>query len=61
MHGKVVVITGATSGIGEVAAQRIADMGGTAPGGSAAEFAKFLADDTRRWAEAAAFAGVKAD
>lgn len=41
--------------------QRIADMGGTAPGGSAAEFAKFLADDTRRWAEAAAFAGVKAD
>jgi NAD(P)-dependent dehydrogenase (short-subunit alcohol dehydrogenase family) len=27
MHGKVVVITGATSGIGEVAAQRLADMG----------------------------------
>jgi NAD(P)-dependent dehydrogenase (short-subunit alcohol dehydrogenase family) len=27
MHGKVVVITGATSGIGEVAAQRLAEMG----------------------------------
>jgi retinol dehydrogenase 12 len=27
MHGKIVVITGATSGIGEVAAQRLADMG----------------------------------
>ncbi len=27
MHGKVVVITGATSGIGEVAAQRLADRG----------------------------------
>jgi NAD(P)-dependent dehydrogenase (short-subunit alcohol dehydrogenase family) len=27
MHGKVVVITGATSGIGEVAAQLLADMG----------------------------------
>jgi len=27
MHGKVVVITGATSGIGEVAAQHLADMG----------------------------------
>src|SRR5580692_6482356 len=27
MRGKVVVITGATSGIGEVAAQRLADMG----------------------------------
>jgi NAD(P)-dependent dehydrogenase (short-subunit alcohol dehydrogenase family) len=27
MHGKVVVITGATSGIGEVAAQRLADKG----------------------------------
>ena len=27
MHGKVVVITGATSGIGEVAAQRLAAMG----------------------------------
>ena len=27
MHGKVVVVTGATSGIGEVAAQRLADMG----------------------------------
>jgi NAD(P)-dependent dehydrogenase (short-subunit alcohol dehydrogenase family) len=27
MHGKVVVITGATSGIGEIAAQRLAGMG----------------------------------
>ena len=27
MQGKVVVITGATSGIGEVAARRLADMG----------------------------------
>jgi NAD(P)-dependent dehydrogenase (short-subunit alcohol dehydrogenase family) len=27
MQGKVVVITGGTSGIGEVAAQRLANMG----------------------------------
>ena len=27
MHGKVVVITGATSGIGQVAAERLAGMG----------------------------------
>jgi NAD(P)-dependent dehydrogenase (short-subunit alcohol dehydrogenase family) len=29
MHGKIVVITGATSGIGEVAAERLAEMGAT--------------------------------
>ena len=27
MHGKVIVITGATSGIGQVAAERLAGMG----------------------------------
>jgi tripartite-type tricarboxylate transporter receptor subunit TctC len=39
--------------------QRIADLGGTAPGGSPADFAKFIAEDTARWAKVAAFADLK--
>ncbi len=41
--------------------QRVADMGGTAPGGSSADFAKFIADDTERWAKVVAFSNAKAD
>jgi tripartite-type tricarboxylate transporter receptor subunit TctC len=39
--------------------QRMADMGGTARGGSAADFGAFLADDTVRWAKVIKFAGLK--
>jgi tripartite-type tricarboxylate transporter receptor subunit TctC len=39
--------------------QRIADMGGTAPGGSPADFAKFIAGDVDKWTKVAAFAGVQ--
>jgi tripartite-type tricarboxylate transporter receptor subunit TctC len=41
--------------------QRIADLGGTSPGGSSADFAKFLADETERWAKVVKFAGIKAN
>jgi tripartite-type tricarboxylate transporter receptor subunit TctC len=41
--------------------QRIADISGTSPGGSSADFARFIAEDTARWAKVAAFAGIKAD
>ena len=41
--------------------QRVADLGGTSPGGSSADFAKFLADETERWAKVVKFAGIKAD
>jgi tripartite-type tricarboxylate transporter receptor subunit TctC len=41
--------------------QRITDMGGTAPGGSADDFAKFLASDKQRWVEVAAFTRLKMD
>lgn len=37
---------------------RIAEMGGTAPGGSPADFARFIADDIEKWKKVAAFAGV---
>jgi tripartite-type tricarboxylate transporter receptor subunit TctC len=40
--------------------QRIADLGGTSPGGTSAEFAKFLADETERWKKVVSFAGIKA-
>ena len=33
-------------------------MGGTAPGGSPADFARFIADDIEKWKKVAAFAGV---
>jgi tripartite-type tricarboxylate transporter receptor subunit TctC len=41
--------------------QRVADLGGTSPGGSPADFAKFLADETERWAKVVKYAGIKAD
>ena len=40
--------------------QRVADMGGTAPGGSAAEFARFIADDIAKWAKVVSFSGAMA-
>jgi tripartite-type tricarboxylate transporter receptor subunit TctC len=39
--------------------QRVADMGGTAPGGPPADFAKFIADDTERWAKVVTFSQAK--
>jgi hypothetical protein len=33
-------------------------MGGTAPGGSAADFAKFIADDVAKWRRVAKFSGA---
>jgi tripartite-type tricarboxylate transporter receptor subunit TctC len=41
--------------------QRVADMGSTSPGGSPADFAKFIADETERWSKVVKFAGIKAD
>jgi tripartite-type tricarboxylate transporter receptor subunit TctC len=41
--------------------QRVADLGGTSPGGSSADFARFLAEETDRWAKVVKFAGIKAD
>jgi tripartite-type tricarboxylate transporter receptor subunit TctC len=41
--------------------QRVADLGGTAVGGSSADFAKFIADETQRWANVVKFAGIRAD
>ncbi len=41
--------------------QHIADMGGTAPGGTPADFAKYITDEIEKWAKVAAFAGIKAD
>jgi tripartite-type tricarboxylate transporter receptor subunit TctC len=41
--------------------QRVVDIGGTSPGGSPADFAKFIADDTEKWAKVVKFAGIKAD
>jgi tripartite-type tricarboxylate transporter receptor subunit TctC len=41
--------------------RRVADLGGTSPGGSSADFAKFIADETERWAKVVKFAGIKAD
>ena len=39
--------------------QRIADMGGTAPGGSPADFAKYIATEIEKWTKVVAFAGIK--
>ena len=39
--------------------QRIADTGGTPRGGSPADFARFIADETERWAKVVKFAGIK--
>ena len=40
---------------------RLADLGGTALSGSPAEFGKFIASETEKWAKVVKFAGVKAD
>jgi tripartite-type tricarboxylate transporter receptor subunit TctC len=39
--------------------QRVAELGGTSPGGSSADFAKFIADETEKWVKVARFAGIK--
>lgn len=41
--------------------QRITDLGGTSTGGSSADFAKFIADETARWVKVVKFAGIKAN
>jgi tripartite-type tricarboxylate transporter receptor subunit TctC len=39
--------------------QRVIDMGGTVPGGTRAEFARFIAEETEKWGRVAKFANVK--
>ena len=39
---------------------RIADVGGTALAGSPADFGKLIAEETKKWAKAIRFAGIKA-
>ncbi|HEY6255375.1 MAG TPA: tripartite tricarboxylate transporter substrate binding protein [Xanthobacteraceae bacterium] len=39
--------------------QRIAELGGTPRGGSSADFAEFIAEETERWAKVVKFAGIK--
>jgi tripartite-type tricarboxylate transporter receptor subunit TctC len=39
---------------------RFADLGGTALGGSAADFGKFVTDETEKWDKVVTFAGAKA-
>jgi tripartite-type tricarboxylate transporter receptor subunit TctC len=41
--------------------QRVADLGGTAPGGTSADFARFIADDTEKWARVVTFFGPSAN
>ena len=38
---------------------RLVDLGGTALGGSPADFAKLIADETEKWGKVIKFAGVK--
>jgi len=40
---------------------RLTDLGGTVIAGSPADFAKFVADDAKKWAKVVKFAGVKAE
>ena len=40
---------------------RITDLGGTVLAGSPADFGKFIADETEKWAKVIKFAGIKAD
>lgn len=40
---------------------RLADLGGMPLTGSSSEFAKFVADDTEKWARVIKFAGIKAE
>jgi tripartite-type tricarboxylate transporter receptor subunit TctC len=42
-------------------AARFADLGKTVFAGSAADFRKFIADETEKWAKVVKFAGIKAD
>ena len=37
------------------------DLGGTSPGGSSADFARFIAEETEKWVRVVKFAGIKAD
>jgi tripartite-type tricarboxylate transporter receptor subunit TctC len=39
---------------------RFSDLGGTVLGGSAADFGKFVADETEKWSKVVKFAGAKA-
>jgi tripartite-type tricarboxylate transporter receptor subunit TctC len=39
--------------------QRVIDMGGVVPGGTAADFGRFMAEDTERWANVIKVAGIK--
>ena len=41
--------------------QRVVAMGSTSPGGSPTDFAKFIADETDKWAKVVKFAGIKAE
>src|SRR5262249_293953 len=41
--------------------QSIADLGGSSPGGSSADFARFLADQTENCANLVKVAGIKAE
>jgi tripartite-type tricarboxylate transporter receptor subunit TctC len=38
---------------------RLADLGATALPGSSADFGKFIADETEKWAKVIKFAGIK--
>jgi tripartite-type tricarboxylate transporter receptor subunit TctC len=40
---------------------RLADLGGTVLAGSPADFGKFIADETEKWAKVIKFAGIRAD
>jgi tripartite-type tricarboxylate transporter receptor subunit TctC len=40
---------------------RLADLGGTVLAGSPADFGKFIADETEKWAKVVKFAGIKAE
>ena len=40
---------------------RLADLGGTVFAGSPADFGKFIAEETEKWAKVVKFAGIKAD
>jgi tripartite-type tricarboxylate transporter receptor subunit TctC len=39
--------------------QRVIDMGGVVPGGTATDFGQFMAEDTERWAKVIRVAGIK--
>jgi hypothetical protein len=40
---------------------RLAELGGTVFAGSPAEFGKFIAEETEKWAKVVKFSGAKAD